>query len=203
MSPCSSRAVTHRPPATAGGEGAPGVPPVCASSGASQSQRAAHVAVPLARRDPPLARHGQRRDVRWACHVCVPHPARRDRSELSTSSCRSRDATPRLPAASAGGGMCAGRATCVCRFRRVVFAASRARLRAARATRPPARLLRPAAGCAPGAPPVCAASGASRSSRARLRAARATRPPARLLRPAAGGAPGVPPVWAASGASRS
>jgi hypothetical protein len=66
--------------------------------------------------------------------LCVPHPALRDRSEPSTSPCRLRGATPRPPA-KACGGTCAGRATRVCRFRRVATAASRARPRANHAAR--------------------------------------------------------------------
>jgi hypothetical protein len=94
----------------------------------------------------------------------VPHPARRDRSEPSTSPFRSRDATarPRLPRPEAG---CAPSGPSVCRIWRFAIAASRARPRAARATRarpraaratrPPLRVPRPAAGCALGGPSVC------------------------------------------------
>ena len=110
-----------------------GAPPVCAASGTSRSQRAEHVLVPLARRAPPIACYGQWRDVHRACHLGVQLPARRDRSEPGTSPCRSRDVTPRPPV-SAGGGMCAGRATCVCSIRRVVQAVSSARPHTARAT---------------------------------------------------------------------
>ena len=204
---CSLRDATTsgRPQPTAGH--APGVPPVCATSGASRSQQAEHVFVPLAQREPqpacygrlsagrapggPLlcatparcdhsepstspcssrdgtlrprpACYGRRRVVHRVCHLCVLHPARHDRSEPSTSSCRSRDVTPRLPS-TAGGGMCAGRATCVCSIRRVAITVSRARTRAAHAMRPPACLSWLWAGGAPGVPPACAASGASRS----------------------------------------
>ena len=138
---------------------APGVPLVCAASGASRPQRAAHVPVPLAR--------------------CDPRPP--------SKTC---------------GGMCAGRATCVGRIR-VAIVASRSRHRANRASRPLALLPRPAAGCAPGASIVCAASSASRPQRAAhvpVRLCGATAP--RLPMLAAGCAPGVPLVWAASGASR-
>jgi hypothetical protein len=141
---------------------APGVPLVCAAFGASRSQRAEHVLVPIARRDPPPAFHGLRRDVRRARHLCVPHPARHNRSEPSTSPCRSRLVTPHTPA-TACGGMCAGRATCVCRIRRDAITASLAPSRSRHASpQPPAT----AGGetCA-GAPLVCAAPGASRSQR--------------------------------------
>jgi hypothetical protein len=43
--------------------------------------------------DSPVSFFGLRRDVSRARHLCVPHPARRDRSEPSTSPCRSRVAT--------------------------------------------------------------------------------------------------------------
>ena len=205
--PLARRAPLPRLPATAGGElcAGPGACHLCAS-GAPCSQRAAHVPVPLARCDPPPACQGRRRRGRRACHLCVPHPARRDHSESSTPSCRSRDMSLCLPD-TAGGGLCAGRATCVatlarrnrsepstspcrsrevtnrppatagsgmcawratrgCRIQRVAIVASRARRRAARAMRPPARLSWPAAGYAPSVPRVCAASGASRSQRA-------------------------------------
>jgi hypothetical protein len=111
---------------------------VWAASSASRSQRAEHVPVPLARHHRPPACHGRRRDVRRARHLCAPHPARRKRSEPSTSPCRSRVASLRPPD-TAGGGMCAGRATCVGRIQRVAIAASRARPRATRASRPPIR----------------------------------------------------------------
>jgi hypothetical protein len=117
------------------------------------------------RRELSPACYGRRRDVRRAGHLCVPHPARRDRSEKRTSPCRSRAVTHRPPA-TAGGEGCTGRDTRVCSIRRVAIAASRARPRAARATRPPARLSRPATGCALGVPPVYAASSASRAQRA-------------------------------------
>ena len=77
---------------------APGATLVCAASGASQSQRAEHLPVPLALSDPPYAGHGLRRDVRWACHLCVPHPARRDYSEPSTV-----PLAPRVPPAACHG----------------------------------------------------------------------------------------------------
>ena len=281
--------VQHAPPSLqrpAAGR-APGVPLVCAAFGASRSQRAEHVPVPIARRDPPPAFHGLRRDVRRARHLCVPHPARHNRSEPSTSPCRSRLVTPHTPAMACGG-MCAGRATCVCRIRRdaiaaslapcrsrhaspqppataggetcawsatcvcrtqrVAIAAVRARPRADRASRvsrPPIRQPRPAAGCAPGAPLVSAAPSASQpqraehvtvplvlrdrsppakayggtcagratcvcrirrveitASRARPRDAGATRAPARLPRPEVGCAPTAPLGCAAPGASR-
>jgi hypothetical protein len=93
--------------------------------------------------------------------MCVPHPARRHRSESSTSPCRPRGAIcptrhgrRRFPP---GG-------PCVCRARCVTITASRARPRAARA----ARQASPAT-CGGGprrAAHVCAASGASRSQRA-------------------------------------
>ena len=82
---------------------------------------------------PIPAFNGLWRDVRRARHLCVPHSARRDRSEPSTSSCRS--AARSLFASHGDGEMCAGRGTCVCRIRRVATAASRARPRANRAAR--------------------------------------------------------------------
>jgi hypothetical protein len=105
--------------------------------------------------------------VRRARHsgLCVPLPARRDRSELSTSQCLSHITTPH-PTATASGGMCALRATCVCRTRRVAIESNRAPLCANRASRTPARLPLQAEGRAPGVPLVCAASGASRLRRA-------------------------------------
>jgi hypothetical protein len=183
------------------------MPPVCAASGASRLQRAAHVTVPLARRDPtptchslrrwlrraghlcvlrqratitasqarfyaacatqpPPVGHSRRQDMRRACHLSVPHHARRDRSKQSTSLCRSRNVSP-SPPATAGSVRVVRLADHFCvPHRRVAITASRARPRAARATGPSARLLWPAAGCAPGVPPVCASSGASRSQRA-------------------------------------
>jgi len=106
---------------------------------------------------PPARPPRWRRDVRQERHLCVPHPARRDRSELCTTSCCSRVANLRAPATAAGGALgvphsCAasgepsmspchsrnatlrppaGRATCVCRIRRDAIAASRARSRVA------------------------------------------------------------------------
>jgi hypothetical protein len=142
--------------------------------------------------------------------MCVQHPRRRNRSEPSTSPCRSRDAT--CHPATCGGGLrlaahvCAAPGAsrsqraehvpvplarrympprhvrrgsvlggpCVCRTRRVAITASRARPRAARATRHAPRHVR--RGSAPGGPCVCRIHGVViAASRARPRAARASR----------------------------
>ena len=179
-SPCRSRAVTTPRLPRLAARGAPGMPPVCAASGASRLRRAAHVTVPLARRDrtptchsllrwlrraghlcalrqratitasqarfyaacatqPPPVGHSRRQDMRRACHLCVPHHARRDRSKQSTSPCRSRNVSP-SPPATAGSVRVVRLADHFCvQHRRVAIAASRARPRAARATGPSAR----------------------------------------------------------------
>jgi hypothetical protein len=176
---------------------------VCAASGASRPQRAEHVPVPIAHHDPPSDGHGQRRDVRLARHLCVPHPARRDRIEPSTSLCQSRVANPRPPA-TAGRGTCAGRATCVCRIRRVATAASRARPRAACATRLlPAfqDLRRDMRGACHMCMPLPARRDRSEPSTSPCQSRGATDP--RLPWLAAGCALGVPLVCAAASASRS
>jgi hypothetical protein len=107
---------------------------VCTASFASRLPRAQHVPVQLVRRDRPrLLRPAdgnvQRRDGR---PTRVPHPAPHDRS---TSRCRSCDAT--APACHGRRQGCAPGGTRVCRIPRVAIVASRARPRAARATRPP------------------------------------------------------------------
>jgi hypothetical protein len=122
--------------------------------------------------------------------VCVPHPSRRDRSEPSTSPCRSRLANPRPPANAGGWMLRPACHLCVCRIRRIAIAGSRARPRAARASRPPNRLPTPAVGlCAGRATYTCVfriRRVAIATSRTRPRAARASRPPDSPPRPAAG-----------------
>jgi hypothetical protein len=135
---------------------------VFATSGASRSQRAKHVPVPLARRNPlPPAAAGSG-DVRCTAHVCAASGASRSpRAEHVPMPLARRD-PPRLSRPAAG---CAPGGPSVCRTLRVAIAASRAHLRAARATRPPPPAT--AGGVdACRAAPVCAASGALRSPRA-------------------------------------
>ena len=92
--------------------------------------------------------------------MCVPPPARRDRSETSTH--RAARATLPPSPATAGGGPALG-GTCVCRRRRVAIAARQARtVPLARRDRP--SLPRPVEGPR-WAAHVCAAAGASRSQR--------------------------------------
>jgi hypothetical protein len=160
-STCRSRNAT---PARLQLLGAPGAPLVCAASGASRPQRAEHVTVPLARRDPPPACQGLRRDVRRACHSCVPLPARRDRSEPSTSPCQSRGATdPRLPLLAAG---CAPGAPLVCAASGVSRSQRAEHVHVPLARRDRSTPATVAARCAPDTPLVCATSGASRPQRA-------------------------------------
>ena len=132
---------------------------VCAASGNSRSPRAAqHVPVPLARRNPlPPATAGSE-DVRCTAHVCATSGASRSpRAERVPMQLVQRD-PPRLSRPAAG---CAPGGQRVCRILRLAIAASRARPRATRATRPPppatagGRAVRRAAH-------VCAASHGSR-----------------------------------------
>ena len=103
-----------------------------ADPGAYRSQRAKHVHVRLVRRV-CLRRHSGRL-VGTGRPKGGPYQARHDRSELSTYTCSSCDATAAVATAVGVSALCGPG---MGRSRRVAIAASRARTRAARATRPP------------------------------------------------------------------
>jgi hypothetical protein len=191
---CAARATRPPPPATAGGVCAEGhtyvphpVPHDCSEPSTSQCRSRDAIPSRLPRQVAGMCA---------ARPTCVPHPASLDCCESSTSQCRSFDATPPTYR-----GRCAGRPKCVPHTARRV-AASRARARAARATRPPP----PATAGGVDAcrvTQVCAASGASRSPRAQhVPVPLVRRNSPRLPRPAEGNVHRAVHACVASGASR-
>ena len=102
-----------------------------AAPGVSRSQRAELVRALLARRNRRFLHGG--RPVGAGRPRCGPLPARRDRSEPSTYTCRSCDA---IATAATESGCSAPGAPCVGRTPRVAIAAGRARTRVAHAMRP-------------------------------------------------------------------
>ena len=103
-----------------------------ADPGASRSQRTGHVCVPFVQCD-RRCRHGEQQVGAGRPRYGLL-PARGDRSEPSTYTCRTCVATA---SATTAVGVSAQGCPRVGRSRRVAFVAIRARMRAARATRPP------------------------------------------------------------------
>ena len=98
--PRSARATRSLPPATPGVGSAPGGPD-------KDRKRFVIIATSRAR---PRATRAKRWPLLATAAICGPHPARRDRSESSTSPCRSRAAL--TPARHGWRGICAGLPRC-------------------------------------------------------------------------------------------